>query len=277
MEKKIALVYLGRRGGGARLLRDLSHMWISTNPKLTCLVRDECEFIDELEGKVLPHFLPKRTWLLFVPWIKNASCKRIARSIVKLKIDYAIFIMSHPWTPYLLKELRKSKVKTFVFIHDDRAHKGERWPTKRHLEKEISFADSPVFLSHYVASQFPEIPHPLIFSLDSLPLVAQEKKIKRVLVPGRIRKYKGLDKVFPYLSAVPSDYKILVAGQGHINIPSSQTGRVELLNEWIPAKVFETLIMESSHVLLPYLEATQSGIVAIAKLYNCHILIKNKT
>ena len=33
--------------------------------------------------------------------------------------------------------------------------------------------------------------------------------------------------------------------------------------------------MESSHVLLPYLEATQSGVISIAKLYNCRILIND--
>jgi hypothetical protein len=152
---------------------------------------------------------------------------------------------------------------------------GEVWPTRQHLLKEYSRANLVVFLSHHVAKSFNGKIDNLILSLDALPLVESTTKIQRILVPGRIRKYKGLSKVIDYLKHVPDDYEILIAGQGKFKLAETSTRKIHVQNRWLTANDFEMLIMESSHVLLPYLEATQSGIISIAKLYNCRVLINN--
>lgn len=275
MQKRIALIYLGRRGGGARLLRDLSHAWNSQDTFVTSFVREECEFIYDLQGKISAFHLPKRNLKLLLPWLRITQINKIVREVSRGDFDYAVFVMSHPWTPVMLKKLRQLGIETVAVIHDDRAHKGEKWPTRRHLQKEVRFTDHPIFLSSFVSQSYPEIHNPLVFSLDALPLIPQSKKMERILIPGRIRKYKGFENVFRYLSTLPDDVEILIAGQGRFKVPKLITRKFRLINEWIPAKDFERLIMESSHVLLPYIEATQSGIISIAKLYDCHILVTN--
>jgi glycosyltransferase involved in cell wall biosynthesis len=272
MQKKIALVYLGRRGGGARLLRDLTIVWTRSGHAVTSFIRNGSEFSEDLQGTISSNLILEHSWKLFFPWIKNLVCEKLVNQIEENGFQYVIFIMSHPWTPTLLKKLKKRGIRTFVLIHDDRPHKGEVWPTKRHIRKEVQLADIPVFLSNFVANKFPEVIEAGIFNLDALPLVAPKKKVNRILIAGRIKKYKGISQIYPYLLAIPPKYEIMFAGKGFLRLPNRFKDRVKLLNFWIPADKFETLIMQSSHVFLPYIEATQSGIISIAKLYDCHII-----
>jgi hypothetical protein len=272
---RIALIYLGRRGGGARLLRDLSHSWNIPENSVTCFVRTGCEFLDDLGSEFIAFSLPKSNWRLLLPWNKFRFSRKISQNIDEGHFHFAVFVMSHPWTPLLLKKFKRSRVKTVAFIHDNRPHKGEKWPTRYHVKREVRLADFPVFFSRFVSRSFPKISHPLLFSLDALPLIPQSKKMQRILIPGRIRKYKGLGKISKHLSSAPETYQIMFAGQGRFKISRFDADRFKLINEWLPSEDFERLIMESTHILLPYIEATQSGIISIAKLYNCHILITN--
>jgi glycosyltransferase involved in cell wall biosynthesis len=273
--ESISLIYLGRRGGGARLLRDLSIKWNSENRLGSIFVRNDCEFFSDLKGDVHQFKLPRNGFLLLIPSYRRKFAKVFIPLLEKGSSNNLLFIMSHPWNPYLLKKLSNSRIQTISIIHDDRPHLGEVWPTRQHLLKEYSRAKLVVFLSHHVATSFNGKIGNLILSLDALPLVESKTKIKRILVPGRIRKYKGLSKVIDYLKHVPDDYEILIAGQGKFKLAETSTRKIHLHNRWLTANDFEMLIMESSHVLLPYLEATQSGIISIAKLYNCRVLIND--
>jgi hypothetical protein len=273
--ENISLIYLGTRGGGARLLRDLSIKWNSENRLGSIFVRQDCEFLSELKGDVHQFRLPYSRLLLLTPLYRRKFANSFIPLLQKGSSNNLLFIMSHPWNPYLLKRLNKSRIQTISIIHDDRPHLGEIWPTRRHLLKEYKYADLVVFLSHHVAKSFNGKIGNLILSLDALPLVETTPKIQRILVPGRIRKYKGLTSVFEHLMYVPTDYELVIAGQGKFKFRQTSERKIQLQNRWLSANDFETLIMESSHVLLPYLEATQSGVISIAKLYNCRILIND--
>lgn len=273
--ENISLIYLGTRGGGARLLRDLSIKWNSESRLGSIYVREDCEFSSELHGDVHQFKLPRNRLVLLVPSYRRKFANLFIPLLQKGSSNNLLFIMSHPWNPYLLKRLKKSRIQTISIIHDDRPHLGEIWPTRQHLLKEYKRSKLIVFLSQHVAKSFNEKADSLILSLDALPLVEAKAKIQRILVPGRIRKYKGLPKVLDYLMHVPNDYQIVIAGQGKFKLADTYTRKIHLQNRWFSANDFETLIMESSHVLLPYLEATQSGVISIARLYNCRVLIND--
>jgi glycosyltransferase involved in cell wall biosynthesis len=271
----ISLIYLGTRGGGARLLRDLTVKWSEDSCLDSIFVREDCEFFSDLKGDVYPLTLPANRLMLLVPSIRRRIAKEILFELQKKSSQNILFVMSHPWNPFLLKILKKSKINTISIIHDDRPHLGEFWPTRRHVLKEHEFSILIVFLSRYVAERFNHKKDRLVLDLQALPLLESQAKIKRVVIPGRIRKYKGLLEVLSYLEHIPHDYEILIAGQGKFKIPRSLSSRILLDNTWLSSFDFEKLIMESSHVLLPYVEATQSGIISIAKLYNCRVLIND--
>lgn len=273
--ENISLIYLGTRGGGARLLRDLSIKWNSESRLGSIYVREDCEFSSELQGDVHQFKLPRNRLLLLVPSYRRKFANSFIPLLQKGSSNNLLFIMSHPWNPYLLKRLNKSRIRTIAIIHDDRPHLGEIWPTRQHLLKEYKHAKLIVFLSQHVAKSFNKKIDSLILSLDALPLVQATAKIQRILVPGRIRKYKGLSKVLEHLMHVPTDYELVIAGQGKFKLAETSGRKINFQNRWLSPNDFETLIMESSHVLLPYLEATQSGVISIAKLYNCRVLIND--
>ncbi len=257
------------------MLRDLSIKWNAESRLGSVFVRDDCEFSSELAGDVHPFKLPRNRLLFLVPSYRRKFASSLISLLQKKPSNNLLFIMSHPWNPYLLKRLNKSRIQTISIIHDDRPHLGEIWPTRQHLLREYNHANLVVFLSHHVAKSFNGKNANLILSLDALPLVDSKEKIQRILVPGRIRKYKGLSQVLEHLMHAPADFEIVIAGQGKFKPSETSARKINLQNRWLSANDFEALIMESSHVLLPYLEATQSGVISIAKLYNCRILIND--
>lgn len=93
----------------------------------------------------------------------------------------------------------------------------------------------------------------------------------RILFFGRIIKYKGLDVL---LEALPEVWRelptleLVIAGEGEL--PSSEVlrdPRVTTLNRYIAEAEVPGLFEQCSAVVLPYVEATQSGVLALAKEY----------
>lgn len=86
---------------------------------------------------------------------------------------------------------------------------------------------------------------------------------RQLLVFGRLFAYKGVDTALAALRALPSrmeDVKLVVAGRGPLaNVASGQRG-VEVRDEYIDEEEVDSLLRSSRMVLLPYKDATQSGV-----------------
>ncbi|MHA1381472.1 MAG: glycosyltransferase family 4 protein [Candidatus Helarchaeota archaeon] len=100
----------------------------------------------------------------------------------------------------------------------------------------------------------------------------KEKSPKNnVLFFGTIRPNKGLEyllKAEPIIRNQLSDYKIIIAGkfddfrryQRYIN----QNSKIEIINKYIPNCELPKYLNNASFVVLPYLSATQTGIIPLA-------------
>jgi glycosyltransferase involved in cell wall biosynthesis len=94
-----------------------------------------------------------------------------------------------------------------------------------------------------------------------------------VLFVGRIKKYKGLDLLAKAWPLVLSPQKSLtVAGRGAIPHDLKKVGAT-LINEWLSNSEIEDLIRKSNLVVLPYVEASQSGIIAIAHSLSTPVVV----
>jgi hypothetical protein len=86
---------------------------------------------------------------------------------------------------------------------------------------------------------------------------------RRLLIFGRLLAYKGVDTAldaFRCLPAALSDATLIVAGRGPLaKLARGQVG-VELRNEYISEADFAALLGDVRLVLLPYKDATQSGV-----------------
>jgi glycosyltransferase involved in cell wall biosynthesis len=92
-----------------------------------------------------------------------------------------------------------------------------------------------------------------------------------VLFFGRIWEYKGLEfliRAEPLITAEVPDARIVIAGHGEDFARYRQImihpDRFTVYNEFIPEERSTELFQQASVVVLPYVEATQSGVISLA-------------
>ncbi len=101
---------------------------------------------------------------------------------------------------------------------------------------------------------------------------------------GYVRKYKGLDiliDAFSILSHENPKYKLLIAGEFYDSPESYEqqiqkleiSDKVKIVNQYIPNEKVAQFFTLSEVVILPYRNATQSGILSIASAYNKPVII----
>jgi glycosyltransferase involved in cell wall biosynthesis len=117
------------------------------------------------------------------------------------------------------------------------------------------------------------VPHGCLNSFLPAPDSGSEipEEVHTVLFFGRIQEYKGLKYLIaaePLVSAVLPDFKILVAGQGDelqtYKPLLDSNPHFEVNDRFIPKAEVPYFFQRASLVILPYIEASQSGIASIA-------------
>ena len=108
-----------------------------------------------------------------------------------------------------------------------------------------------------------------------------DNEIKKILFFGSIRPNKGLEyliKAEPLIGEKVKNYRIVIAGKctdcaykKYIKNSSKFT----LVNEFIPNKDIPKYFKDASIVVLPYISATQSGIIPIAYAFGKPIIATN--
>ena len=124
------------------------------------------------------------------------------------------------------------------------------------------------------AQKLTTIPHGELGSLYQRLAKNQESIIREpytLLFAGRIWPYKGLKyliEAMPLVAASIPDVKLIIAGSGeNINhyLPEDyDSNRYEILNRFIGTDEMVRLFKRSTLSILPYIEASQSGVAALA-------------
>lgn len=104
-----------------------------------------------------------------------------------------------------------------------------------------------------------------------------------ILFFGRIVEYKGLEyliKAVPIISKEISPIKVIIAGEGDFNkykklIDSISNGYFEVHNNFIPDQMVAELFERAQLLILPYIEATQSGPLHIAYAFKKPVVCTN--
>lgn len=97
---------------------------------------------------------------------------------------------------------------------------------------------------------------------------------KYILFFGSINSYKGLEYLFPAMKEVQKvcpELKLVVAGGGKYYFDIEQYKQLpyfDIRNMFIPDSELSALIRDSEFVVVPYVDATQSGVVMSAYAYN---------
>ncbi len=174
-----------------------------------------------------------------------------------------------------------TKIPIVLTVHDPFPHLGES-SSKHHSWAETKLrerADAVIVHGRYLKQEMAKIikdknifviPHGCLdgFQVDEKEVLEEKNTI---LFFGRIHEYKGLKYL---IDAIPSikrkitDIRIIIAGQGadldKYKESILNNSNCELHDSYIDNKLIPNYFLRSSVIVLPYVEATQSGIIPMA-------------
>ena len=209
---------------------------------------------------------------------------KIICGIISNKWDKVIVFGPNIWDGIFLLLFRILGKKSYYIIHDGVLHSGEDDKFHQKLNNfNIRQATNHVFLSEYVSEMVKKrlnirrktqiIPHGIIIYNGSVRLKANNEenitfKRKRLLMIGRINRYKGVDLLFEAIRTLDFSKidSITIAGKFEkcISIPDDIINhqKITIINKYLNDEEFNDLMIGHDIILMPYLEATQSGVAA---------------
>jgi len=275
--KTVGICYFGTKGGAPRQLLNLVKTSVKNGYKPLLFLSDKNELLEEFSQfqlQITSYEIPSGLNLALFNYRKrNDFKKRFISDVSKNTIDRLYFLMPHPWDFLTYKRLSKLNIEIWRAVHDLKPHSGDIWPNRFTVLRMIKNADVLVTFSRYVATNL---------KTDKLVLIdriiesgqssrSAEKNPHLILVIGRMKKYKNLQILEEVMGLLPTNYRLVVAGLGSRKLLN--TPRVENVDRWLSNTEIESLIDKAGIVLLPYKEASQSGVIPLATSRSTPVVI----
>ena len=275
----------GRRGAGPRVATELATSLRQVPGQQVFLsLSTRAEILASRDG--MPCALPVATYGGMVGYVcrlllSPLTVWSLMRRIRLLAPDVAICAMPGPLDLVMAWALHRLRIKIVVTVHDADLHPGDGFPMQMALQRRlIRRADALIALTGHVASRLMQqeaasgkallkasLP-PFVFGPRPAAPLSHGGPM-RLLCFGRLLPYKGLDLLEAALRGMRDvpPYEVRIVGQG----PTSRTltalaalPGVEVENRWVPEDEVGSLIAWADAVVLPYREASQSGVAAVA-------------
>jgi len=218
------------------------------------------------------------------------AVRSVVKRIKAFGADVVHFQGEHSWFFAGLPFLKRTGIVTT--FHDVSAHPGEekirykwnKWWFRKYSDRIIVHGHQLkklMITTHGLRDErIAVIPHGSydLYSRWKDPEMAEDGGI--VLFFGRLWRYKGLDyliKAEPLISKEIPDLRIVVAihGEPFSNYEKDieNRDRFEVLERFIPNEEVATLFQRASVVALPYIEASQSGVLNIAYVFEKPVVV----
>ncbi|MEX2315988.1 MAG: glycosyltransferase family 4 protein [Pirellulales bacterium] len=258
---------------------------------LLLLPRDEAEpYLAQLDSAV--HFCPFAKPRLRQPARQIIAAAGLVRQLRRFQPDVIHIQHGHMWFNLALPWLRSFPL--VMTIHDPRHHVGDRASRKTPqplMDFGFRRADRVIVHGEVLKRQLADelrissqkihvIPHVALGPVDGL--CEADEAAPQILFFGRIWKYKGLEHLIqaqPMISQALPAARIVIAGQGDDFEPYRrmivEPGRFTVHNRFIELAERDELFRRASVVVLPYITATQSGVIPLAYAYGKPVVATN--
>jgi glycosyltransferase involved in cell wall biosynthesis len=282
---RLLLWYWGRRGAGGQLTLALAEA-LSHRPDavLALSLSRQADLLAESVALGLPTdavdtYASAAGFLLNLPRVPFLARRLVAQARAH-RADAVVSVMTHLWTPLVAPALRRAGIPFVSLVHDAAAHPGDPglWWDWR-LDRELDAASLAIALSAAVETALrarrPRLPVarlPLGAHLPAAALGAAHPtgRAADFLFFGRFRAYKGLDLLrdaFRLLRRSRPEARLRVVGEGDAEalapgLSFLEGARVE--PRWVAERDIPTLLAAAGALVLPYREASQSGVVSLA-------------
>lgn len=287
---RVLLWHWGRRGGGPRYTLELARVLTARDDMDVHLsLSYQSEMYPAFDGLPVAGRFDVDTYenvfqfalrTLKLPLLRY----RFARYIQKNKIDVVFCTMDHLWNSFMVSAIRDSGAVYILTVHDATRHPGEDQGWRRWLlQRDIEASDAALVLTRSVGASLHDnygYPVDRIFfsvhghfgdaNIDIGPRSLPIDRPVRLLFFGRILPYKGLDlmlEAFLLLRHEFSRLQLEVWGLGDIvpyRVALDAIGDVRVENRWIQEEEIPKIFATTDLIVLPYREASQSGVVATA-------------
>jgi glycosyltransferase involved in cell wall biosynthesis len=186
----------------------------------------------------------------------------------------------HPWNLNFIKAAQKNYLVTSLTIHDYKTHSGEQSAlVESYQKKMIRLSDRVIFLTDYVRQQaiaemgddekYEVIPHPLIQSTEKQNL--EHSTTPSLLFLGRGVAYKGLDLLLSVIDVLPIN-KLTIAGNQNRPITTKHS-KLNIIDRHLEEAEIGKLLATHHILVLPYLDASQSGVLTLGISANIPMVI----
>jgi len=221
------------------------------------------------------------------------SVYKIVKRINSFDPDIIHLQEDHPWFNLTLPLLR-TRYPLVVTVHDIGPHVGDRQSTKipSFVHKlVVKFADRVIVHGEKLkelmtekynksASNIEVIPHGELSFYKKFTTRVVKEENDLILFLGRIWEYKGLRYLIeaePFISEMVPTVKIVIAGRGE-DFRKYQEMMVHkekfiIYNQFVPNEMVPELFQRASVVVLPYIEASQSGIIPLAYAFKKPVVV----
>lgn len=282
---------LGRKLGTYMKVAFLSFGFGEYCVRLTSALSHSCELLlllPDREAAPYAHMLNEHVKLqsfheprLREPLQQIRMVEQLLTSIRRLNPDVVHLQVGHLWFNFVLPLLRRYPL--VVTVHDPVRHigDGQWWKTPQwvvdigyHQAVQLivhvpQMKDLLVKRLHVATSQVHVIPH--VLCGDDSAQSHEEEEENLILFIGRIWAYKGLEYLIraePLITALVPKARIIIAGTGEkfsrYERMMVNPDRFIVYNEYVSDEKRAELFRRASVVVLPYIDASQSGVIPMA-------------
>lgn len=309
-QPRIAVISLGRKGGGPAYSYEMTKGLIENGCKIYLFISKYAENLDKWlsleteKTEAIKTYKNKFSFVLNTLLFRFFKYKSLKRKLKHVSVDACYIPMAHPWDCYLVNSLNNPQ--KIVTIHDPINHSSNNSNITK-LSKAVTFLNrgifnkkpddviilSKVFANYIISERMVEkehvhvIPH-CIFShyshIGAVEPYKYDSSRTNFLFFGRIDKYKGLDVLASafskYLKFDPNA-TLTIVGSGDFSLYKelyNELDNVTVINRWIKDEEVASFFQTDRNVILvlPYKDATQSGVIPIA-MSECVPVIASNT
>lgn len=285
--------FWGRTAGGARYSLEVARALVDVpSVNLSLSLSRQSTYFEEFLALGLPG-CHVDTYESFAEMVLQARHlpkyrQQLQEFIRAHKIDVVYAPMTHIWSAAVVSLFGHLGIKYVLTMHDAITHAGDmEWIKNRLLRRDVLASDACITLTQavkqrvrkiyeYPLERIAVIPHGAFKYGEFSPREFPRGRPMRLLFYGRILKYKGLglllDSLKRAFSIDPSlNFELQIWGDGDLtpylndlNLLRERGAAVRIVNRWIEETEIETIFRETDVCALPYVEASQSGVAAIA-------------